>query len=458
MVFGLTRQQAAWAMSFVRCASAWRAGSWLTAPVAILCASVSGGARSQSLETFFPTTVPGYAETSSVPVIDRPRSDYEPLAIRAGEFIIRPRLDEATGYDSNPTGTSPGHGSAFITTAPSVSINSDFARNSVGLSFGLTDQRFLALPQQDRTDYTVSAGGTYEVGRDQVTAAASYLSLHEDPSQIDSATIRVPLHYAVIDLVSKYTKNVGRWQIEPNLEYLQYRFDNVVEPGDTVSQTARDRNLYSAGTTLRYNVQERRGALLEVRAVDTNYVQATNGPRPDSFAYELLGGVDYAVSGNLRFVALVGYAVREFSNRAFSNQASPVTRAAVTWTPTGLTTITGHVERTIEDSIGESTSGVVYTRGDLKLDQEFRRNWLFSATAGLEIADYASGGGTEKIYSAGASASYLFNRSLRASASYTFANRSGSESIDGSVFGTSTSQQPANYNRSIVLFSLRLTP
>ncbi len=415
-------------------------------------------AGAQTIDQYLPEDVPGYSQTSSIPVLSRPRSDYDALGIRAGEFIIRSNLEEGYGFDSNPVATRPASGSSFISTAPSLQVNSDFSRNALGLSLGLLDERYLDKPNQSRTDFTSSIGGTYEIGRDSLSLAASYLSLHQEPADLDSASVVQPLGYSVVDLLSKYTAPVGRWQFEPNLEYLGYRFDNVIEPGDTASQTVRDRNLYAAGLTVRFNINSDRRAVIEARAVDTNYISPLGGsPRPDSFAYELLSGVEYAISGNLRLRALVGYEVRQFSNRAFNNQASPVTQASAVWTPTGLTTITAHVARSIEDSIGESTSGVTFTRAKLTLDHELRRNWLFNATAGVDVASFTSGSGQQELYSAGTSVTYLINRGLRAKLSYTFTERSGASSAQASLFGTAINAESNNYARNIALLSLRFS-
>jgi hypothetical protein len=50
---------------------------------------------------------------------------------------------------------------------------------------GLDDTRYLATPQQSRTDATAVFGGTLAVGRDELTLAAAYLDRHEDRTSID---------------------------------------------------------------------------------------------------------------------------------------------------------------------------------------------------------------------------------------------------------------------------------
>src|SRR4051812_9972952 len=77
-----------------------------------------GAPRAQYLESYFPRGVPGYNEERGVTVLSRLRPLYEQPGIRAGSFMIRPRLDEAFGYDSNPAGFSSSPGSWVLRTSP----------------------------------------------------------------------------------------------------------------------------------------------------------------------------------------------------------------------------------------------------------------------------------------------------------------------------------------------------
>lgn len=427
---------------------------------ALLTALASGPARAQLIDEYLPAGSSSFTEPSSIPVLVRPRSDYDQVGVRVGEFIIRPRLDESAGYDDNPIGLNKKRGSAVVDTAATLDVASNFSRNAVNLSLGLINKQFFDLPQQSRTDYTISGGGTLDIGRGKLAIQGSYLALHEDGTQIDSAQIEVPLAYVAKQLQATYTTNYGRWQFEPNLSYLSYRFDNTIERGQTLSQRSRDRDLYSAGVTVRFRMQQNRSLLVTTRAVDTNYIGPIPGlARPNSYAYDVLGGTDFAFSGNLRFLALLGYEVRQFSNAQFKNLSSPVLEASVIWTPSGLTTVTGRASRTIVDSIGESTSGVTYNRGSVNVDHELRRNILLRGSAGLDLAEFAAGG-QQTVYHAGAGVTYLANRNLRASLTYSFSDRVGTNAqtttLTGSS-GTTTSgsgNTNGNYTRNVILLTL----
>lgn len=413
--------------------------------------------RAQEIEQYLPITVPGYDQRGGAVIATRPLTEYDPLGVHVGAFTVRTQLNEGVLYNDNVLGRSGGPGSWAIGTAPSVSFNSNFARNSIGGSFSLNDTHYLDQPAQTRTDYSASLGGTYQIGSDSVTIAASELYQHEDPTSIDSRTLQTPLGFHVTDVRVLYDTSFGRWRLEPTAEYLAFRFDDQTLPGDTFRQKVRDRDAYVGALTTRYEFFPGRSVVFVVRGVQTRYVASLGGAiRPDSTAYEALAGIDYSVSGNLQVLLLGGYEVRQFQNSALHTISSPVAQAAVIWTPTGLTTVTAKAARTIQDAIGETTTGVTTTQGRLVVDHELRRNWLLQAAAGAVYAEYAQGGGNQTVYSAGTSATYRVNRNLRVTGSYNFTAITGTTTQLGFVPFGAFAVPNSNFNQNLFLLQVGL--
>ena len=286
------------------------------------------------------------------------------------------------------------------------------------------------------------------------------MQLHEDQTSLNSAGLTRPLGFAVADRRVGYTTDLGRWRVQPNAGYVQYRFDNVTFPGATLSQRYRDRDEVLGGVTVRYNVQANRSAVVVVRGNSTDFVGPFGGqPRPNSTSVSVLAGVDYAFSGALRALALIGYQRRNFASSAYQTRSEPIAQGWVVWTPTRLTTITGQVSRTVEDSVGESIAGVTYTHAGLALQHEYLRNLLLGATAGVDTADYAQSNGSELLTSAGVTATYLFNRNVRLGASYSFIARSGSNvGLAGAPIGSGAATRSGDYTRNVALLQLSFSP
>ena len=140
------------------------------AAIVVGCAIAYGGVRAELLSSYFPAGVPGYGTAPGVTVASRERPDFDPLGTRIGDFIVRPQIEEGLGYDDNVFGSSGNRlGSWIIGTHPSLLVNSDWSRDSIGGYIGADDLRYLDQPQQSRTDWTASLGGTLAVGRDQLT-------------------------------------------------------------------------------------------------------------------------------------------------------------------------------------------------------------------------------------------------------------------------------------------------
>ena len=128
------------------------------------CAIAFGGVRAELLSSYFPAGVPGYGTAPGVTVASRERPDFDPLGFRLGGFVLKPQLTEGLAYDNNVFGGTDRIGSWILGTHPSLLVNSNWSRDSLGGYLGVDDLRYLDQPQQSRTDWTASVGGTLAVG------------------------------------------------------------------------------------------------------------------------------------------------------------------------------------------------------------------------------------------------------------------------------------------------------
>ena len=157
---------------------------------------------------------------------------------------------------------------------------------------------------------------------------------------------------------------------------------------------------------------------------------------------------------------MLGYDLQTFNNRAYQQITAPVAQGVLIWAPSGLTTVTGRVSRTIEDSIGQTTSGVVLTQASLTVDHEYLRNVLLQGRFGA-ISSQFTGSQTQSIYDFGGSVSYLFNRNMRLTATLDYFDSVGNAgnqltlipvAAEGNDFVSLNS-----YSREVGLLSLRFT-
>ena len=429
------------------------------------CLFLPGRARAQAFDQYISPTVPGYDSLRGLEIPERARTEYDPLGIRVGEFIVRPQVDQGIGYDTNVLGTNPATSSVFTNTNSQLFINSNFGTNSLAGNFGINNYSYTDQKQESHTDWNASVGGTYQIGQGILTAAASEIYAHENPTDINSPTIEAPLGFKVTDLRLSYSTQLYYSNVTPNFEYQGYRFDNVLLPGATISQKSRDRDDFTGGLTVKFGRIPERSFVLVVQATNSHYIASqgtppASTPRPDSVTYEVLGGIQYSFSANLQALALIGYEVEQFTDRAFAQQTSPVAQGVLIWAPSGLTTITGKLSRSIETSVGQTTSGVTVTQGLLTVDHEYQRNILLQGRFGAVNTDFI-GAQSQTIYDFGASFSYLFNRNVRLTATYDYFDSVGNAVNQLTIIPLSAGGTGIislnSYNRQVALISLRFT-
>jgi hypothetical protein len=415
----------------------------------IACALAYSSVRAELLSTYFPTGVPGYGTAPGVTVLSRARPEFDPLGIRAGSFMLHPKLDEGLGYDSNVFGGASKRGSWIVGTHPSLLIGSDWSRDSLGGYVGIDDSRYLDQPRQSRTNWTASLGGSLAVGRDQLTLAASHFALHQDRTELDALPSDSPVGYQVDDVRAAYTIALDRIAVTPSLAFSAYRYDSTTILGAAAPQLYRDRDVVQGAVTTRYELAPQRNLLLVVRALGTRYVAPQLGaPTRNSTGYQALVGLSDDADAVWRYRVLLGWEVRNFAASQYSAHASPIAEAALIWSPSGLTTVTATLTRSIEDAAQEGIAGYTYTSARLVADHELQRNVLLQVSAGMQHADFLQGGGQATGVSLGGGITWLLNRQMRLSATYDFTDQRGSSNP--------TLLTTGSYTRSIGLLTWRL--
>jgi hypothetical protein len=429
--------------------SAWfRLGGRLGAG-ALVCSLAYGGLRAELLSEYFPNGVPGYGTAPGVTVASRQRPNFDPAGVRMGSFILHPQVDEGLGYDSNVFGggnRSPG--SWLIGTHPSLLIGSDWSRNSIGAYVGVSDLHYLDQPRQSFTDWTTSLGGTFSIGRHQLTVAASHLQLHQPRTDLDALPSDTPVAFQVNDVRASYLVPWGRFSITPSLSFTTYTYEATRIFGVPASQEYRDRNVLQGAVTTRYQLSPQHDLLVVGRLLEVNYTAPQLGqPTRNSTGAEFLLGMANEANAVWQYRVLLGWETRVFAAAQYATHQAPIAEAAVTWNPSGVTTLTASLTRSIEDAAQEGIAGYTYTSGRLVLDHEARRNLLLQASVGLQHADYLQGGGHAGALSLGAGATWLVNRHMRVSATYDFTDQRGTSNP--------TLQTTGNYVRSVGLITLR---
>ena len=200
--------------------------------------------------------------------------------------------------------------------------------------------------------------------------------------------------------------------------------------------------------TTRYQLAPQRNLVVVIRALDSHYVAPQIGrPTRNSTGYQALVGIADDTDAMWRYHVLVGWELRDFASSQYQSHQAPIAEAALIWSPSGLTTITTTLMRSIEDAAQEGIAGYTYTRARVTVDHEYLRNILLQVSAGVQRAEYLPAGGQSTAFLFGAGVTWLINRHMRLAATYDFTDQRGSNSP--------SLQTTGNYARSIGLLTLR---
>ncbi|HEY0204675.1 MAG TPA: outer membrane beta-barrel protein [Acetobacteraceae bacterium] len=426
-----------------------------TAALAGLLMFQGQAARAQLLDQLINPNVSGVRVEPGVTVLSRLRPDYDYGGIRVGSVLVRSEYSEAAGYDDNVTGTSKGQGSSFVQSRLNLSAATDLSRYGAAVRLTVNDNRYLDQPKQSATDWTASAGGFYELGRDTVSLDYSHANLVQTPRDLDTPRLDKTIAYRVDTVQAGYRITFNRLSLRPVLALQLYDFDDGTIAGQPYPQRFRNRVVAAPAVTASYEFSPGRTAVLVVRGLDASYTNRPIGSTVRDFNDEsVLAGLDFASGGPWRFRLLAGYEVRNFVSSRVKTIQAPIVEGTVIYTPTGLTTLTGAVGRRIQDSADETTLGYTETSARFSVDHEYYRNVLLRAQGGFFLDEY-NGGGNQSLLSGGAGATWLVNRTVRLSATYDFTTRLSSGG--GVVSLTPTLRSSTGYSDNRYLLQLGIS-
>ena len=218
-VDGLSEWPASGRCHFGSFASCWSRRSWLPSLTFLAFFATLCDGSAQLIGQYLPGSVPGYRDEPGVTVSSRLRPEYQAPGIRIGDVIIRPNLAEGIGYDSNASGQPVAGGSPLLGTQGSVSVNTDWARNSLGFFASASDRRYPEQSSQSTTNWTLFGGGKLDVGDDQITLGMSHLSLNQTPRDLGIPQLTEPEPFTVNDIRVAYKANFNRLSLQPSLDF-----------------------------------------------------------------------------------------------------------------------------------------------------------------------------------------------------------------------------------------------
>jgi hypothetical protein len=410
-----------------------------------------GRAQAQLVDEYFPGLIPGYQANLSGSVVNRIQTMDDATGVEVGDFVVRPEVSEAAGYNSNLLGQ-PGTGSPSLSTSAGVKINSDWDRDAVGASAGVSENQFFNLPIANYTAWATAVGGTLTLGNDALSAGYSHQTKYLSAEDLGVVGIVSPVPYAVDDVRVSYYKLFSRFSITPSFEYETFTFGQS-QGADAVDYSGLNHHTEIGALTGEYAVSPGDAVVAILRATGVQFdplAGTTSNNYNDAAGYL---GIDYESGALLQYRALIGAESRSFVASSLSTVSTPIFELDAMWEPTVVDTVTAIVSRELNDPASPFVSNQTVTEARLQLDHQLRHNLFIRGSAAFATSlSPANVSGlsalSETQINLGARLLWKVARHLDATLSYRFSN---GQSTGGDTVGLPSNGGSTYTSNSIVL-------
>ncbi|MEN6542650.1 outer membrane beta-barrel protein [Parvibaculum sp.] len=364
-------------------------------------------------------------------VRDRARPGYDAVGIRAGSFMILPKVDVTETYNDNIYATDTNTESDFITAvSPSIRVQSLWSRHALGLQTGLSKYWYGSNATEDRLDWNVGANGRLDVLRDtNITGEVGYRQAHEDRGSANSPTSAAePVEYNLFNsslgLFQRFNRVTAR--LTGTLDQYSYK-DVALIGGGMLDESARDRKEYGGGLRLAYDISPDTNVYAEGKLNKRSYDVSVPVDR-NSNGYEAVIGSEFKLSRLAQGEIYAGYQRQTYDAAYYSATSGLAYGAKVNWFVTPLTTVRLSAASMIEESIDPAASGYLSQKVGVGIDHELLRNLILSGDVSYENDDFGDTSRQDDVTSVLFGASYLLNNFFAVGINYGIVDRNSNVS------------------------------
>ncbi|MDX3909607.1 MAG: outer membrane beta-barrel protein [Sphingobium sp.] len=354
---------------------------------------------------------------------DLPRPGYEPRTIRAGSFVLMPKIEAGARFDNNILAAQDNKRSDVVFLIdPSIdarlnSANSKFrGRAYAGLS------RYGRTKRENTTEFGGLLDYRHLLGKRQ--SIATILSFdrtferRSDP-EAEFARSRRPSLINVATAELEYRYDGPRVGVTANVAATKLNYLPVQDAD-------RDMVTYRASIRGQVRLSERIAVFVQpyVNRRDPRLRIDRTGVDRQSTTYGALGGVSLALGDRLRGDMGVGFFHSDPGDLGLEAFNGVAASGRLTWRPRTRTAVSVDVFRGDVATVRAGAIGRVDSRFNLNIDQEARHNLILRGSVGLRHIQYRGDFDQNQRYAvAEASARYLLNRHVWVEATGNYSQR-----------------------------------
>lgn len=321
--------------------------------------------------------------------------EQRPDGIRAGSFIVAPKITVSTGYDSNffRASTRP-DATMTIVLAPEIAISSDWRRHALHVDAGASLGAYPGSDDDNFIDAFFLAKGQIDITRRaRITLAAGVERGHDARSSDDLPQgVGEPARFIAFDLALGAEAEFGAFRLAPFATYRRLDFRDVgLTAGGALDQDDRDRAETAAGLEIGYAPAGSWEVFLRASVFDITYRRAfsTAGPARDATGLTALAGIKVKLGTRLGARLALGVAHRDYESAGFADLTTLSIDAKIGWLPTRRLKVGIEARREVAETALAGAIGRIGTVGGLSIEYELLRHLTIGARTRLAHDDFS---------------------------------------------------------------------
>jgi hypothetical protein len=313
------------------------------------------------------------------PVVDD--KPFDPLGIDAGSFRLRPALELAGGYDTNPARATTGGGPSNLgIVAPELLVASNWSRHELTANLRGSYTSYGALPSQNRPAFDGRIDGRVDVtSHTRIDLESRLVVATDNPGSpnIQAGLARLPLSADVGGSIG-VGQRFNRFDValKGGIDRTTYQ-NSVFTDGTIASNDDRNFDQYSAQLRAAYELTPGVQPFVEFDADRRHHDLAldSSGFERDSQGRAVKIGSTFELSRILIGQLAFGHLARSYTDPSLPNIRGPTLDGSLTWLASALTTFKLTALTTVSESTLAGVSGEFTHELGIEVDHAFR-TWL----------------------------------------------------------------------------------
>jgi len=404
----------------------------LTCALVIAAAAPAVEASAQQAQTSF-------QRDRNVSVRQRPRPDFDALGVRAGLFLLYPKVDLSVATEDNIFYQSNNKDSDTVASiAPSVVAESQWSRHKLTAQLQANHYRYSKFDSENNTTYSGGLTGRLDVVRGTALRGSMGIDHLVEPRYNPGVTNAVdPVEYDQSRLSVGATREFNRIRVSGDVRYRKMDYQNSKDAlGATVSYKYRNAEVWEDEVRAEYAISPALsvyGTAIYNKRVYDQAALITDVNR-DANGLEVALGTDFDISSLARGQVQVGYLSQQYDDPRINDTTGLGVRGRVEWFPTQLMTVSVNAERAVDDTGLIGAAGILATRVGAQVDYEVLRNLILTGSVNASKEDFRGVNRKDDRVQLTLGGNYLISRRVGINAAYRYIDQKSSGTLQGNDF------------------------